>query len=1204
MTEKNISNNENLSYDYVEKLNSIIQQFRPTNSDKYLYLSHYKNFIGLFEEFLNNEKNFSHQSELLLQCNSLKTNLYDGYIQDPIKTNQFAKESLDQISSFIQRFLKVEKSLKDFHHIFQCLLLYCYELLDLSEINDNLRNDIYNRICYQKQNFDDIKECIDILLNKVTCDKSIKKDFNINHAKQQLEYIYQSFDNCIINKDERAIHYIGAYLRTIIMNTVDYYMNSLASFRYQTLNSIEIFEKSLHQFLLSSIRQVVKNSINNNSLTSKASSDLELFDFINSDYDQKISEYIKVVEIFNSNPSTIPSEVINCLITQLKNENHSHSIYLQKKIDNLTKILRRFAEVEKVLPKFSDVFRQYLNNRYDHLTQQEVCSSNGKITQEIFNSLKSNKNFDDIKQIIEIFDNQDLLDIVEKCKYFFEDNDDKGSAEIGECLRQCIIDTTEIYILNLLDFRHSASIGFNHFEKNFYYLLSTYEIIKNEKFRFQMKEILNQLFSQSNYSDNNYNNYLSIYKSIIEYLDKKGYECALNLRDIFNENKHTLKPLFEEKINNLKKLLNGYINWYKIKLYKQYEYNIFQIESNSGILSEILNIIKSQYSDCFCPNNEIRIINTNKLYLDIDLSGKEYSGVNIVLISPYQELVNKKNELKIITDGKKAENISKNNPAKNGIGTDSNGRGNNGEDGSDGKHGESAGHVYIVANQLPPIEVSACGGQGGQGQDGGNGASGADGADGKDADKKILQEMLSGGWALPGGANSYRYRLIGTDGKSGGWGGDSGLGGFHGDRGHSGLIKIISLDDTLHDFRQKDLIDEPESSNGKPGQPGEAGKHGRDGRDYVAIRNWTNPIKALVSSNIIDNIKGGRLYSHDRYEDGEEQCMENYEMLPMMAYEDDPRFLSKYIDQDARRASNMTHKHTNQEVIQKIHAINYHHIFQETLKFFDNFINPEKLTSYQHWLASSLNEFLEKMTNLEELSSYRSHALPDIDHDAQQILILKENFAKTINAENKRLQQEILNTDQMNIGVQFLAHEILNQYNKFTQQYEFVYQKLRNEIHKVNINQLGTGLENRSTGIRNLQNTINRIINEKRFQQHLIASQRRTELLVEIPKEELSKLISHRQNIKIIKDNLKKQEWKKFQIENIIIDIVLIKKFNQNPNEEYLIKIGFDFITKLDILLSQNTNVDSIDLKNISNFTYTYVYNLQQSNLSYIGWQT
>ena len=59
------------------------------------------------------------------------------------------------------------------------------------------------------------------------------------------------------------------------------------------------------------------------------------------------------------------------------------------------------------------------------------------------------------------------------------------------------------------------------------------------------------------------------------------------------------------------------------------------------------------------------------------------------------------------------------------------------------------------------------------------------------------------------------------------------------------------------------------------------------------------------------------------------------------------------------------------------------------------------------------------------------------------------------------------------------------------------------------LSQLTTGLE---------------IINEQRFNQRLIASQRRTEIFVDTSREELSKSILDRQNVKVLQENFSKQE--------------------------------------------------------------------------------
>ncbi|CAF1559360.1 unnamed protein product, partial [Didymodactylos carnosus] len=255
------------------------------------------------------------------------------------------------------------------------------------------------------------------------------------------------------------------------------------------------------------------------------------------------------------------------------------------------------------------------------------------------------------------------------------------------------------------------------------------------------------------------------------------------------------------------------------------------------------------------------------------------------------------------------------------------------------------------------------------------------------------------------------------------------------------------------------------------------------------------------------------------------------------------------------------------KVDQKIHAINCQHVFQVTSQFYNKYNNLQKL-SYQHWLASNLNEFLGKIARLEGLPPSEIYALPDIEHDAKQILILKQKFTDTINIENQRLNSEKIDTDQMSIGI------------------------------KNSMNQLTIGLEIQIIEIAKIRNTINRIINEQRFNQRLIASQRRTDILTDNSRQELSKSILDRQNVKILQKEISKQERKKFPIENNIIQNKIIEEFNKKPNEEYLLKISCYFLFELEKILSQN-NIEQINRYHISNFTNIYLYNLQQGNFTF-----
>ncbi|CAF5193223.1 unnamed protein product, partial [Rotaria magnacalcarata] len=142
-------------------------------------------------------------------------------------------------------------------------------------------------------------------------------------------------------------------------------------------------------------------------------------------------------------------------------------------------------------------------------------------------------------------------------------------------------------------------------------------------------------------------------------------------------------------------------------------------------------------------------------------------------------------------------------------------------------------------------------------------------------------------------------------------------------------------------------------------------------------------------------------------------------------------------------------------------------------KFFEKYCNPKNEVSYQDWLASSLNHVLEKMTELEGLPADKIKTQPDIEHDLQQILILKEEFSQTVHAEKQRLQAEKLDTNELS-----LKH------------HQSIYQQLQDEIQRVDVNHLATGLDIRSTEIVNLRNTISRIVNEQRFSQRLAAVQR------------------------------------------------------------------------------------------------------------------
>ncbi|CAF1411988.1 unnamed protein product [Rotaria magnacalcarata] len=1161
LLEKNVLVTKNEYPDSAQKIDALIQELF-TSEDE--YLMPYINFV---ESLLN------FTSELTVQCENIKRRLEQVEAQRRIATNKFAKASLDVVKNFVKKFVNIENSLKEFDSIFKCLLPNCYELLEMDEINRLLKLHIYEKLSHKNQDFDDIKSCIDTLIDHIRIHVLIKKSLEEINT-QKLEEIYDSFNQCTKPEkiDERAIHYIGAYIRTTMMIRIDDYMNSLAKFRHESLMSIENFEKHLHEYLLNSIQESIRSGKPKTQVAKEA---LPFFKWKDFDYEIRLLEIKELVKYLANKNDIIPPDVINLLAERLDDTNHSHYVYFKRETNDLKKMLDRFGKVAEVLPKFSELFRETLKNRYDSLSDKEIFSDGGKIKKEIFNRLKPSIKFDDIENIIKSFDNE-KLNISNKLKIFVVDNDQKASAEISQCLRNCIMDTAEAYGSSLLDFRCRAMTAFDHFEKNLYKFLSSYESVRDRK-RNGLEMYLKPFSNYDDYSHDKYDNYLFEYKRFVNYL-RGRCQCAENLEEIFKEAEHTFKWFFKERLKNLKIMLNSHINWYEIEVLNQENYLIFQIKTTCAILSEILQILKDNHSNCFCPDNEIRIINCDNLYIDTNLSDKKYSGLNIVLVSPNQHLFGHSPDLNINTDGKAAQDIWKDRPAKDGHGTDSN---RNGKDGSDGKPGTSAGHVYVVANKLPPIKVSACGGQGGRGQDGGNGAPGLDGTDGKNADEEKVRDKLEGWWVI-GGAWSYRCRRIGTDGTSGGSGGEAGSGGYHGEQGNPGIVKLVDLNEVVARGKHVNTESKSVSSNGKPGTPGEAGKHGRDGFDYVALSGST-----LARRSVQD--KRGRLAHKDRYYENERKFVKRFPMLSFEAHENNRRFIGKYDAERSEHRDRHNHRHKDQEVAKKIHAINNQHVFLQTAHFFEQYCNPENEATYQHWNASSLSRFLEKMADLENLPSHKINIRPDLEHDVQEILILKENFLHTVSAENQRLQAEKLDTNQLSIGILLLSQEVLNQFEKGLQLHQTIYQQLQNEIQRVDVQHLATGLEIRSTEIINLRNAITRILNEQRFSQRLAAMQRRLETLIEIPREELSKTILNRKNIQVIKENLDKQEWKKF--DNRFIDAT---NFNNDLNEKSLLKVGDASLEKFKKIISE-TEVKDIELKPISYFINIYFYNFQQA---------
>jgi hypothetical protein len=78
-------------------------------------------------------------------------------------------------------------------------------------------------------------------------------------------------------------------------------------------------------------------------------------------------------------------------------------VHLENKINDPRKILSRFAEMEKILPNFNQLFENYLSQKYDHLSEQNLVYNNDLIKTEILDRLKQCDNLSDAIEDSDVF---------------------------------------------------------------------------------------------------------------------------------------------------------------------------------------------------------------------------------------------------------------------------------------------------------------------------------------------------------------------------------------------------------------------------------------------------------------------------------------------------------------------------------------------------------------------------------------------------------------------------------------------------------------------------------------------------------------------------------------------------------------------------------------------------------------------------------
>jgi hypothetical protein len=729
----------------------------------------------------------------------------------------------------VKRFYDAACSITYILNVFETILPYCFEHLELKQINAEIKIEILNRFAKAKLNFNDLSECMASLFSKAKSNKSIEILDNLKIESYESVH-FNNLNRFIEAKDELSVHEISNFMRETFLNKLDLYLADLVEFRNNSTQEFERFELELNRFLINLMSN--DNFVKNHKVLQFAN-EILLKDTNNKYYRNNLSIYRQVINVFiDPKWSGIASpqfrESAESLIYRLNLKHHSHYVYFSTKFDYLKGLVRSFYEITKELDNFCDMYMDSLDTHYSNMTNEEAFDSKkGKLNSEILEKLTTNKSdLSDIKEVLKTFKNKNLTDSLIKIERFVPSKNAAVLAGVSAALRQLIINRTRQYAIDLLDFRSLAFVTFDQFEKAYFEYLSSYKQVKCQELMQFLTAKLKELTSLNEYHTSKRNEFISIYLLILnsKWSNSSIQPAIESLKSLLKKCGNKLNPYLINYYRNLQNLLNNYVNWCDPPLRcKDGNSNIYEINTQSAILSRIIARLKREYpTDLFCPSNEIRIINSNNLFIDVDLNGPEFQGVNLVIVGVNVKLVEEKTEFRIATDGKDANEQWLGKQASSGTGKDDQGNGKKGVDGSDGLPGGSAGHVYIVANDLSSVNilVSAKGGKGSTGQSGGDGASGKDGADGKSGDRERIEKYFDGfNWAF--NVWSYRVTRVGTDGENGGNGGDAGCGGYAGESGDNGLVKLVSLNDILvSEYKDKAEDDNYNKKNGQPGKPG------------------------------------------------------------------------------------------------------------------------------------------------------------------------------------------------------------------------------------------------------------------------------------------------------------------------------------------------------------------------------------------------
>ena len=676
------------------------------------------------------------------------------------------------------------------------------------------------------------------------------------------------------------------------------------------------------------------------------------------------------------------------------------------------------ASPDSPLTIFQDKFRQLLENWYGHLSAEDLFGrpseeeKNDTVLLSVFQqSLQKCNQLGNFEKFFrdQFQDPEDKTLLAELQGSFAELYEELKGNTSADQFSRLIMDEVTVYCFYLIDSRTRNMQVFEQFEQDMHKKFTSYEFLSQP-----VSEYANDVSSLLAKIDRLGENYAKCSRSAAECIPcpngcsaevKRQHmkhhleqECVGGDADtkaetvgnktvgnkmaytrkkkkLYGEQKKFYKQFLKHKwipeASNVLKCLNSGSNHYSYMhehirrlrtllspLQQHYSVSknnrVFTVKMVAGTISGALFAL-TESDICLESGDEIRLCADTVLYMDRDIEGEDFSGVNIACIAPKLECKGRE-KFRVRTDGKQLDNFQQKvaHAAESGKpGTARDKAGTTGSDGENGRYGHAGGHILLVAQSLnhDDLDLSANGSSGENGQDGGNGGPGWTPLKvGEDGKSPVFSNWLK--------SNDAVIISYGTFGEDGGPGGDAGMGGAVGKSGISGKIELFDLQNEDNCMRKQAKIED--GKRGSPGKPGKGGKHTRHGMDlgaFAEISFWGGVGSFFTASHLtgidhreITDIRGG--LTHDRIEahlgSGEQYEVQCSGLPHQRKREDHPDYRTSGRGQH-REGKSMQVK-VNTSLANENQAIDKQACFQSMYQQCQQYL--------QHWNAGSHNKFL------------------------------------------------------------------------------------------------------------------------------------------------------------------------------------------------------------------------------------------------------